>query len=193
MTGILYKYRNLNNYENFIDIIINNRLYAAEYNKLNDPMEGLYYYGDGIIDENLRRKIYNNKKTLRLCSLTKNSNNFLMWSHYADGHKGIAIGVRIDENAFKVKDIEYIPNLRYYDNTIDLDAINILSTKINLWSYEEEVRAFTEDGTTYINVSIEEIHIGSKMSHQHYSLIRKLIDKINPNIRLIRNPDFADL
>ncbi|MGE6397014.1 DUF2971 domain-containing protein [Chryseobacterium scophthalmum] len=187
MTELLYKYRSLDNFKNFIDIIINNRLYAAKYDDLNDPMEGHYLYKDGILDENMRNKIYDNKQMLRLCSLAKKSDNLLMWSHYSNGHKGVAIGVRIDEVEFEVKDIEYLPNLRYFENTNFLDAVTILSSKINLWEYEQEVRAFTRDGTNFINVIIEEIHIGSKMSHQDYSLIKKLIEKINPTIRIIRN------
>lgn len=187
MTELLYKYRSLDNFKNFIDIIINNRLYAAKYDDLNDPMEGHYLYKDGILDENMRNKIYDSKQMLRLCSLAKTSDNFLMWSHYSNGHKGVAIGVRINEKEFDVKDIEYLPNLRYFENTNFLDAITILSSKINLWEYEQEVRAFTKDGTNFINVIVEEIHIGSKMSNQDYSLIQKLVNKINPNIRIIRN------
>ncbi len=38
----LYKYRNIKSFEFFCDILINSRLYAAEYSKLNDPMEGIY-------------------------------------------------------------------------------------------------------------------------------------------------------
>ena len=44
MTEISYKYRSVDNFRNFVDIILNNRLYAASYQDLNDPMEGHYYY-----------------------------------------------------------------------------------------------------------------------------------------------------
>lgn len=187
MTEILYKYRSLENFKNFVDIIVNNRIYAAKYDDLNDPMEGHYLYKDGIIDENIRMTIYNNKQNLRLCSLSKKNDNFLMWSHYADGHKGVAIGIRIDENNFAVRDIAYISNLRYFENTTYLDAMTILSSKIDIWNYEQEVRAFTQDGTNFINVTVEEIHLGSKMSNQDYSLIQKLINRINPNIEIVKH------
>lgn len=193
MTELLYKYRSLDNFKNFIDIIVNNRLYAAKYDDLNDPMEGHYLYKDGILDENMRNKIYDNKQILRLCSLAKKPDNFLMWSHYSNGHKGVAIGVRINEVEFEVNDIEYLPNLRYFENPNFLDAITILSSKINLWEYEQEVRAFTKNGENFIDVIVEEIHIGSKMSNQDYSLIRKLIEKVNPNIRIIRDNENINL
>lgn len=186
MTKILYKYRSLDNFRNFVDIIINNRLYAAKYDKLNDPMEGHYFYKDGVLDDNMCRKIYDNKQKLRLCSLSKNPDNFLMWSHYAKGHSGVAIGVKIDENIFTVKEIEYLQELKYFENTNYLDAITILSSKLNFWDYEKEVRAFTQDDSNYVNVEIVSIHIGSKMSTQDFSLVQKLVEKINPNINIIR-------
>lgn len=37
-----YKFRSLQNLKRFIDIILNERLYASRYNELNDPMEGVY-------------------------------------------------------------------------------------------------------------------------------------------------------
>lgn len=34
-----YKYRSLDNFRNFIDILVNKRLYGAKYDSLNDPFE----------------------------------------------------------------------------------------------------------------------------------------------------------
>lgn len=42
---MLYKYRGFNNFEFALDIFVNQRLYAATYKKLNDPMEGRFIYG----------------------------------------------------------------------------------------------------------------------------------------------------
>lgn len=36
------KYRSLDDFEYFVDIIVNQKLYVAEYTTLNDPMEGHY-------------------------------------------------------------------------------------------------------------------------------------------------------
>lgn len=183
MTEVLYKYRSLDNFKNFVDIIMNNRLFAARYDTLNDPMEGNYFYNDGEINESIKAKIYDTKQMIRLCSLAKSPTNFLMWSHYAKGHSGVAIGVRINNNQYNVKEIQYLDDLRHIQN---LEAITILSSKIKCWEYEQEVRAFTEDNTQYIHVQIESIHIGSNMSNQDYSLVQKLIEKINPNIEIYR-------
>ena len=37
-----YKYRNLKDFERFLDVVVNRRLYGAVYKELNDPMEGKF-------------------------------------------------------------------------------------------------------------------------------------------------------
>lgn len=39
---LYFKYRSLANLRNFLDILINKRLYMAKFTELNDPMEGAY-------------------------------------------------------------------------------------------------------------------------------------------------------
>ena len=39
---ILYKYRALEPFRFFVDILLNKRFFAARYSDLNDPMEGQY-------------------------------------------------------------------------------------------------------------------------------------------------------
>lgn len=186
MTEVLYKYRGLDNFKNFVDIILKNRLYAAQYKDLNDPMEGQYYYHRGELNRTIRDKILEEKGTLRILSLSRVNNNQLMWSHYADGHKGIAIGVRIDQTEYDVQPIEYdgivtIRNSDYNGQT----AREILRHKLEVWSYEEEVRVFQRN-QMFIDVKIEEIILGQRVSNQNVGLIRDLLEKINPEIKIRR-------
>lgn len=186
MTEVLYKYRGLDNFKNFVDIILKNRLYAAQYKDLNDPMEGQYYYHRGELNRTIRDKILEEKGTLRILSLSRINNNQLMWSHYADGHKGVAIGVRIDQTEYDVQPIEYdgivtIRNSDYNGQT----AREILRHKLEVWSYEEEVRVFQRN-QMFIDVKIEEIILGQRVSNQNVGLIRDLLEKINPEIKIRR-------
>ena len=41
---LLYKYRSIRNFRRFTEILLSNKLYAAKYSKMNDPMEGAYLY-----------------------------------------------------------------------------------------------------------------------------------------------------
>lgn len=97
----------------------------------------------------------------------------------------MAFGVRINEVNYSVNEIEYLSNLTNVDRYDAMTTKTILSKKLGLWSYEEEVRAFCEAGN-YINVIIEKLIIGRKMGDQEYGFIRKLIDKINPTIEITR-------
>jgi len=182
MSEILYKYRTIDNLKNFIDIILNNRLYAANYQTMNDPMEGHYLYDNNVLNQEMRNMIYDGKMSLNFCSLSKKDDNFLMWSHYANGHRGVAIGVKIDRNQNNVREVNYLKELTNINILDENTSRNILSQKLDLWHYEEEVRVFSTDN--YIDVQIEKVIIGKKMNTEDKDFITKLIKKINPDIEI---------
>ena len=59
---MLYKYRGINSFRYFVDIVLNKRLYAAPFFDLNDPMEGHYLYSSGELDSDVRDLIKNQKE-----------------------------------------------------------------------------------------------------------------------------------
>jgi len=183
---ILYKYRGVQNFRFFIDIILKNRLYASRYVELNDPMEGQYYYNKGELDRNTLRKIKDDKGDLRLCSLSRNNNNELMWSHYSEGHRGVAIGLKINRHQYDVRPIQYT-GLAYLSNgQIENDTPReILSHKLNVWAYEEEERVFVTD-KFYVDVQIYNVITGRAMSNQDYSFIKEIVERINPSIQIVK-------
>lgn len=107
----------------------------------------------------------NYKDSFRVYCLSRNYNNILMWSHYADEHKGICIGLKTTifgnsltlkcEDGFLDRKItngnNYLPIFRvdYNDdkpepyNLIKMNKENIkpfFFRKSKCWSYEEEYR-----------------------------------------------------
>ncbi|MDR2148948.1 MAG: DUF2971 domain-containing protein [Tannerella sp.] len=192
MTEILYKYRSLDNFRNFVDIILKNRLYASRYKDLNDPMEGQYYYQTGELNRNIRDKLLEEKGVLRLCSLSRVKDNQLMWSHYSNGQRGVAIGLRVDDNLYTVRPIQYngIVQIRNQDFN-DQTATEILSHKLEVWEYEKEVRVFVRD-RNYIDVTIEEVITGVAMSKADFGFVKELIEKVNPSIRITKAETFMN-
>ena len=184
--GLLYKYRSLDNFKNFVDIIMKNRLFAAKYKDLNDPMEGQYYYQRGELSKSVRDKLIEEKGELRICSLSRVNNNELMWSHYTNGHRGVAIGVVIDRSTYSVRPIQYngIASIRQQDFS-EQTAMEILSHKLEVWNYEQEERAFIRD-RHFIDVSVKTLITGRAMSSQDFGFIRELVSYINPNIEIIK-------
>lgn len=187
---MLYKYRSIDNFKNIVDIFLKNRLYAAKYFDLNEPMEGHYIYSSKMSSKEIVERIKNRKKQLRIVSLSRSYNNFLMWSHYADGHRGIVIGVEVNKERYNVKNVNYVDTLTSLDANsnefVNEFAERILTQKLSLWKYEEEERVVIEGTSTYVDAIVKQVIIGKKMSTQNYSLIKELINKINPDIEVIK-------
>jgi hypothetical protein len=194
----LYKYRNLDNFRFFIDIILNNRLFAPSYTNLNDPMEGHYKYKDESMTKEIFNNIHKEKQKLGICSLSECSEIELMWAHYCDGHRGVVIGVEIPDNSnnYDIRKIEYtgLPKVSQPNNDYtkysDI-AKDILTHKHEIWEYEKEVRVFVQ-GRDYIDATIKEVILGQKMDNRTYSFIKNLIYKINPEI-VIQRANIYDL
>ncbi|WP_295715641.1 hypothetical protein [Mucilaginibacter sp.] len=70
-------------------------------------------------------------------------------------------------------------------------ARTILIHKLNIWSYEEEERIFTTEGF-YIPVEVVQVITGRVMSSQDFSMVRELIQRINPAIQIVRAEDIME-
>ena len=98
---MFYKYMSLEKFERFIDVLINKRLYAACYRDLNDPFEGSFNWRD--FDRAKKDEIYSTIHNAKICSLVDATTEEvpqrrLMWSHYANAHKGCCLKVSIVPN-----------------------------------------------------------------------------------------------
>lgn len=172
--GYYYKFRSLQNIKYFLDIVLNNRLYAAKYNELNDPMEGIFRTK---ANQKIIQSLIDEKNNTRICSLSTDYKHTLLWSHYADGHKGCCIEVSIDN--LNIKPINYTNDI--LDVNKEEDKELLLSYKSPIWEYEKEARAFLE-GNPYLEVTIHQIIFGSKVSNNDFQFYKNLIQKINPDI-----------
>ncbi|WP_222104997.1 hypothetical protein [Halomonas sp. SH5A2] len=150
-------------------------------------MEGKYLYsqGGGSLDEDMRRLLKGEKEKLRICALSRDPNNELMWSHYSEGHRGVVVGVEIDHREYEVRPIEYDGLHRVgLNNFHNGAAIDVLSHKLDVWKYEAEERVFTR-GKQFVDVKVCSIICGSRMSTQDKGFITELVGKINPDIEVI--------
>lgn len=187
---ILYKYRGIENFRFFVDIVLKNRLYASKYKDMNDPMEGQYVYPQGELDREILNRIYSEKNNLRICSLSNSKDNELMWSHYSEGHRGVLIGLKVDRSNYDVQSIQYDGLISLQRHEVGNNtARDILLRKLNVWGYEEEVRVFVSNNN-YVDIEIKEIITGRKMSNQNYNFIKDLVETINPDIKVIKAATF---
>lgn len=182
----LYKYRSLANFRNFVDILLNKRLYGAKYDSLNDPFEGILLTKIEDLPSSLcerKRELQKERNDSRICSLSETHDVNLMWSHYADGHKGCCIELNVIPNERWHK-----LSVNYSDRSLDIcentTIEEVLSYKLSPWSYEKEVRFVTTGDTRFLKVHINKIYLGCKMSRSDVDFMRKLIASIDQSIKV---------
>ena len=213
MTQILYKFREIDKYA--IDILVNKRLYLSPWTTLNDPHEAQMYTKDtknlwihanptqlqridkkylnrGFIDENLI--------DARICALSCAWSSNLLWSHYAAGHAGIAIGVILSNQGdgikeLKVKYDDKVPKVEQHPLKEE-DVLNALRHKSKEWEREKEVRFVTFDHQkTYLgNIEIKEIDFGLRTTKEDIELIYNILKDDNINFyQICRKPGAYNL
>lgn len=191
-----YKYRSFEEFERFLDIIVNNRLYGAVYKALNDPMEGKYNK-EGLVKDDYENINHHLKRT-RICSLLAKQehqrfpDDYLMWSHYANSHTGCCIELNITKRYNKgwyLSKVKYQKELPKVDGDIKNKINGILSVKTPIWENEHEVRAIRiyeenkfNTNSPYYHIKIKAIYLGCKITKDKCDFYKKIISSINPNI-----------
>ncbi len=140
-------------------------------------------------------------------SLAGNCDSILMWSHYADAHRGFCVEVDAEALVFQfymlsITDEEFVyPNqVRYYEKDIpkvipsnddeeDLERHqSLLRTKSQDWAYEEEYR-FIYAGETRLSRGInrdviKRVIFGCQMPPEHREEIAESARARLPNAQL---------
>lgn len=139
----IYKYHSIN--INLLKSLQKKANWYSRIDQLNDPYE-LYF-----IDKTGTSVYEDFKRTLCLCCFSKNMNSILMWSHYADNHKGVCLEWDFDNDKNKggFYEVEYENNIITL-NEVELNrgylSLNVntngkfLKTKFQTWEHEEEIR-----------------------------------------------------
>lgn len=158
-----------------INPIQTSHYYLPTRERLNDPTEGVFrnqieneLHGfvraiTGVVDkEKLFKPVFESSaamtavvKTSGIFSLTKNDIDELMWAHYADSHRGIAIEYDIDLltrftpkahlHTFNVKYDSEPPKLGWADVQNANAMQTMLGYKSPRWSYEKEFRVLVDN------------------------------------------------
>jgi hypothetical protein len=137
---LCYKYLSMENFVKYLDDYLLGKLYLAEWNKQNDPMEGFFNLKYQKEYSELIKGLKDEKYQYKICALADDPYNFLLWSHYADGHKGVCIEIEIEKN--DVKEIMYTDSFPEWNDMEDSDPQikNFLTSKLKFWEYEHEYR-----------------------------------------------------
>jgi hypothetical protein len=132
-----------------IDDIRNRHIKISRIADLNDPFELLSVeLSDRLARQAFLQTSQDVGSNRGVICFSKNWHNPVLWSHYADKHRGICLGFDIDETL--VIHVQYDAKRLAHDlqgmlqaGTLDENfMIRVLKTKFKDWAYEDEVRVF---------------------------------------------------
>ncbi len=223
-----FKYSAIN--KNFIDSIIKGYIYCAKPESLNDPFDCRIDISESINraiatchgkDVSNLNKLKDSKNFLifikdtiavnGVCSFSNKLLKPIMWSHYADEHKGICCMYKIPSdfidydknNIIGMSDVKYgentltealvkiAPDLSSMDNSEIFQeiVIPILTSKGKDWDIEEEVRIIkATNGTLKLQKHfLKQICFGLHTSEKDKELVRSIIKEYG------YKPDFCEI
>lgn len=153
---------------NYMEYIANNE---EEKKAFRETRQKLLDNGYNFESTFKKEKEGKGNETLKICCFSSAPKNILLWSHYADKHKGICIGFKTLQNSDKMylhtisqitlfngrvlKDVLPVIKIIYGKmpqpyNLFNLNGEEIkpfLTTKCSLWKYEKERRIILNDNS----------------------------------------------
>lgn len=171
-----FKFRTLRDLDRVLGMIRSNDLWCAEWQNLNDPMEGFYYYDPGGAQTDAQRiinAIRRGKRGRFVCSLSARFDIATQWAYYADEFRGLALEYDLSDlrrsGEVTVDHVRYEPLEASFDIYQDADperlAELVLLTKIDEWSHEQEIRIISRSsGRLRIPGGVQSVTVGHRMA-----------------------------
>lgn len=144
--------------------------------------------------EEARRHIVDKTAIL---SLAADPTQILMWSHYADSHKGCCLEFSTQHLPFKCAcKVSYsarYPNVNFFevnDSNDDRKNAKFVETlflrKAKLWKYEKEWRVLGDKPALYLYepTALTGIIFGYCMTPEDKDIVRRVVEKRNPPVQL---------
>lgn len=142
-----------------------------------------------------------NKNEIGVVCYSKEQNNILMWSHYADNHRGICLGFEPETpyNTYSNFSFENL-NLVKYSKAVanpDLKEISmnnirdIYCTKAEDWKYEKEIRQVFNRKSQYTDYpgTLKDVIFGCNTPDADIRLIMRLLDGRGVNFQFCEKQD----
>ena len=153
------------------------------------------------LDTSIRENLYEIRKEsfskIGVSCFSKNNSNLLMWSHYADSHRGMCLEFDSQVLPFsKCNEVTYkskIPSISMdslLNEDLDSEFIKkLLSFKSIDWKHEEELRIFHQESNksyVYPNNSLKAIYFGIRSDQSDIEIVCSIIKAQNPNVKFYR-------
>jgi len=99
------------------------------------------------LQANVKKALECRRQTIGISCFSQDNVNRLLWSHYADGDRGVCIGIdtELDSRCFPILEVvnyvDVLPKIKLLSH-MRANLITLYTTKSKEWSYEREIRAF---------------------------------------------------
>lgn len=175
------------------------RLKLARFENINDPFELLALRLKGAharnVMETYKRDL--DRREGILC-FSRNWSSPVLWSHYANGHKGVCLGFNLRRTLGE--EVKYqgerilakLDAAKHVAHLTDDQKIIFRKTKYSHWSYEKEIRVFvelesaTKEGGLHFrcfdaDISLAEVVVGANCNLD-VEQVRGFTTRIHPNV-----------
>lgn len=178
----VYKYLSIDHpdvWEYRKQLLVDRSLYFSEPTNFNDPLDCNIASAASLKSALHKCRVF--------CLSGEDRNDFLMFAHYADGHRGFRLTFEVDKdkNLDEIgvlglgRSVEYVPQL---PPAFDMSNIHIsLFTKLECWEYENEYRvlAVDTDNLEYDENALVEVTFGCRMNPDFEPVIRSWVSQGN--------------
>jgi hypothetical protein len=190
----LYKFRPLSTpaQQGFLrTVIVTSELFFANSNHFLDPFEFRYANPTNVATPAgtvERDNVLESASDVGILSFSATREHLLMWSHYADWHRGICLGFDVDVScAFFQRARPVLYGNAYSSST---ESLGHLLAKSTQWSHEAEWRIFEPHAGGQLRPfpaeTLAEIILGCRIEPTHEQLVREWIAERTPPVRLFR-------
>ena len=162
------------------------KTFYKDKNELNTKVLQFQKNKGSIVNEIEQDYIDGISKTLGVTCFSENSEDILMWAHYANNFKGICMVFDWKKhqeffNGYKVQYKNFLPSVSY-DGLGKFEISEILLTKLTNWEYEKEVRSIFKIDDSGSNPAhfnpkaLSGIIFGNKIDPNEKKMIKNLIN-----------------
>lgn len=124
------------------------------------------------------------RKTVGVCCFSAIEDNLIMWSHYADNHKGILLKFDVSElqKVFsKIYAVVYSDKIKEIDYESSPENLlnKLITRKSNHWRSEKEIRIITKKRGNYAfpKIALKGIRFGLKCDHHQQKDVMSIVKK----------------
>jgi hypothetical protein len=185
MPRYFYKYRRINDYT--IKNLLDSSIYMSSPNDFNDPYDSAIC---NDVSESLSMGLFELRSQMFISCFSEKWDSLLMWSHYADCHKGICIQYDFALQHRKKGNCIFpdIHPVIYTDRVFSVTDGNSLQcsafVKAKEWKYEKEWRIIADNMqkksfNMKIPTPVNSIILGCKISNDDKESIHRLASELN--------------